>query len=402
MAKTIVIVCGKHPLISAGGYATYARSLGMLLTQLNYDVHLFCIGGKNKIEESTSGTVHTVASPFVKLLKGQEMVGFPFYSLFIAFAINYIFLRTKYIIIGIGPWSLTGVLLRIFNKRITYFADYFTSIRHEMIGGKEDLSYYSFFEKILYYLSLLTIIPLCQVIEYFILRNSTKIITHYNSTKKILIKEFHVPHKKFVTLPYVAGDKSRTMRYPSRNNHIVCITRQDRRKGIPVLLATLKLLEKEPITFNTTVIGSGPLLNAHKNLAKQLQLKHVKFLGYVTDTSPYLQSASLFVLPSLEEGSSSIALLEAMQAGVAIVATDVDGIPEDITTGISGILVQPNNPISLRNALLTLLTNSSLARTMGRQAKEEYGKKHSIGQTRYAWKAFLNRYFTLLAFGVSK
>ena len=66
-------------------------------------------------------------------------------------------------------------------------------------------------------------------------------------------------------------------------------------------------------------------------MAEQLRLgDRVVIEGWVPDPRPYLREAGIYVLPSLQEGSGSVSLIEALQAGVAVVASNIDGIPEDV------------------------------------------------------------------------
>jgi glycosyltransferase involved in cell wall biosynthesis len=92
----------------------------------------------------------------------------------------------------------------------------------------------------------------------------------------------------------------------------------------------------------------------------------------VSDVVPYLRHSDIFVLPSLEEGSGSESVLEAMQAGVPVVASGVDGIPEDLTDGVEALLVQPGDAESLRRPLERLLASAGLRAELGAAARRRY------------------------------
>ena len=98
----------------------------------------------------------------------------------------------------------------------------------------------------------------------------------------------------------------------------------------------------------------------------------VEFVGPVSDPAPLYLESSLFLLPSRAEGISN-ALLEAMASGCAPVATRIGGNIEVIESGVSGILVPPEDPVALAAGIRAgLLT----AEAMGRQARaraEEFG-----------------------------
>ena len=99
--------------------------------------------------------------------------------------------------------------------------------------------------------------------------------------------------------------------------------------------------------------------------------------GLVADVGPYLQAADVFVLPSLEEGSGSVSLLEALQAGAAIVASDCDGLSEDITHGESGLLVPPGDERALATALARVLGDPGLRSRLAKNARQLYLNRFS-------------------------
>ncbi len=105
------------------------------------------------------------------------------------------------------------------------------------------------------------------------------------------------------------------------------------------------------------LVGDGP---ERENLTRQAAAlgisSAVVFAGQVADVNPFYAMASLFVLPSHSEGSPNV-LLEALAAGVPIVATEVGGVPEVITDETNGLLVPPASP-------------EALAQTIGRALSE--------------------------------
>ncbi|MFN4294654.1 MAG: glycosyltransferase [Thermoflexales bacterium] len=95
---------------------------------------------------------------------------------------------------------------------------------------------------------------------------------------------------------------------------------------------------------------------AIEQLAAQLNVRdHVHLLGFRTDTARLLAASDLFALPSLAEGMP-LSVIEALAAGLPVVATRVGGIPEIVTPGENGLLVAPADSQALAHALLAMLS----------------------------------------------
>jgi glycosyltransferase involved in cell wall biosynthesis len=95
----------------------------------------------------------------------------------------------------------------------------------------------------------------------------------------------------------------------------------------------------------------------------------VRFAGAAGDVAPWLAAADAFVLPSRTEGLS-VALLEAMSSGLAVVATDVGGTRD--AAGGTAILVPPSEPRALAEALAAVLAESGPARALGEAARRTF------------------------------
>jgi glycosyltransferase involved in cell wall biosynthesis len=165
---------------------------------------------------------------------------------------------------------------------------------------------------------------------------------------------------------------------PSDAPLIVSVSRHNPRKGIDVLLRALAQLRSHDISFRAALIGPGRLLEVHRSLADRLGIsRSVAVPGAVPDVRPFLRAADVFVLPSLSEGSGSVSLIEALQAGIPVIATGVDGIPEDVVDGESGLLVPPRDAAALCDALAKLLRDPSLRARLASAARETYEQRFS-------------------------
>jgi glycosyltransferase involved in cell wall biosynthesis len=141
--------------------------------------------------------------------------------------------------------------------------------------------------------------------------------------------------------------------------------RLDPRKGHGDLLEALSLVRARVPAARLVLVGDGTERATLEDRARRLGIvEAVDMRGAVPDGARVLSEMSVFVLPSHVEGMSN-ALLEAMAAGLPVVATDVGGNPEVVVPGETGLLVRPGDPEALAQAILGLLADPGRARTMG-------------------------------------
>jgi glycosyltransferase involved in cell wall biosynthesis len=143
------------------------------------------------------------------------------------------------------------------------------------------------------------------------------------------------------------------------------VARLQPEKGVATFLkAAVRVSEVSP-QARFLVVGDGPLRGELLDLAEHLGLsERVRFLGYRSDSRALMELMDVLVVPSLTEGSPLI-VLEAMAAGVPLVASAVGGIPDQVRHGREGILVPPDDPDALGEALGALLQDPAYARRLG-------------------------------------
>lgn len=125
-------------------------------------------------------------------------------------------------------------------------------------------------------------------------------------------------------------------------------------KGYPDLLAAARQVMDGPQPVRFVIIGQGPLEDDLRRRHTELGLgPSVEILGYRADVARITAAADLFVLASHHEGLP-VAVMEAMAAGVAVVATDVGGLPEAVDHGRSGQLVPVGRPDLLAQTITEL------------------------------------------------
>jgi glycosyltransferase involved in cell wall biosynthesis len=97
--------------------------------------------------------------------------------------------------------------------------------------------------------------------------------------------------------------------------------------------------------------------------------------GRVRDIRPHLAECDVFVLPSIAEDSGSMSVLEALQFSKPIIASAVDGIPEDLTDEQDALLVPPGDASSLADALARMLADQPLRRRLSSCARALYERR---------------------------
>jgi glycosyltransferase involved in cell wall biosynthesis len=133
-----------------------------------------------------------------------------------------------------------------------------------------------------------------------------------------------------------------------------------RTKGLDVLLAALARPELSGVPFRLAVIGDGPerpMLEAMIGRLDMPRRSDIRLLGGRPDAARCLAAFDLFVLPSRKEGLPFV-LLEALAAGLPIIATDVGAVRE--TLAEAGIIVPPGDPARLAEAIRRVLTDQKL------------------------------------------
>jgi glycosyltransferase involved in cell wall biosynthesis len=149
-------------------------------------------------------------------------------------------------------------------------------------------------------------------------------------------------------------------------------------KGYPHLLDAMVRIQAHLPDVKVLLVGDGVLRRPMEEKAEALGLSDaVIFTGIRRDVPEILALLDVFVLPSLWEGLP-IALLEAMAAGLPVVATRVGGVPEVVVDGVTGLLVPPRDPEALSEAILTLLQDPDLRQKMGQAGQDRVREYFSV------------------------
>ncbi len=221
-----------------------------------------------------------------------------------------------------------------------------------------------------------------------------RIITVSEALKNDLIKNYKLNPRKIKSI-YNGIDTSRFLlppdKTPGKNKMginpnsvtVGTVARMAPQKGLSYLIEAVPLINQKirerkiPADVVFIIAGDGPLRHELAGLAERLGVKEkLIFPGYVEDIRELLACLDIFVVPSITEGLS-ITTMEAMAAGLPVIASRVGGLPELVKDGETGLLVEPRNPDMLAKAALELLVNPEKCRVLGRKASESAAERFS-------------------------
>jgi glycosyltransferase involved in cell wall biosynthesis len=167
---------------------------------------------------------------------------------------------------------------------------------------------------------------------------------------------------------------------------ILCVSRITERKGIKYLIEAINYL---PENIQLEIVGNGDRKEELENLVETLNIKkRVSFLGLVnhSDLPKIYQSASVFILPSLNEGMSNT-MLEALASGLPIIATNTGGTKELVEDGKNGFIIKMKDAKDIAEKINLILNNKDLQSKMSTESRK-------IAED-LSWKKVAEEYYKL-------
>jgi glycosyltransferase involved in cell wall biosynthesis len=199
--------------------------------------------------------------------------------------------------------------------------------------------------------------------------------------KNVQPNHIHVQHMPIRPFTPVSEKRKSELRhqlgFDNRTRVLLCVGRLSHEKGHTDLIRALpkmrELAGDSPL--HLVLVGEGPERTRIEELCRTLNLTEVVTLtGQQDDIKPYYGIADVFLLPSLSEGCPNV-LLEAMAAGVPVVATAVGGIPEVVTSGRDAILVKKHDGAGLASATAEVLKDQRFRDRLVSFAREIVSQK---------------------------
>jgi N-acetyl-alpha-D-glucosaminyl L-malate synthase BshA len=225
--------------------------------------------------------------------------------------------------------------------------------------------------------------PLRKKINNFVLRHASQVISLTKDMWEKIKNDYNIDSivipNGIDTSKYKLNRKKIRQNFGLKNEKIILyIGTLKPVKGVKYLIAAFKKISEEFPNTKLFIVGDGSERPKLEKLSKKLRLEDkVIFFGKKSnDEIPNFAIASdILVLPSLSE-SFGVTLLEAMAAGLPIVASKVGGVPEIIKEGRNGFLVKPKNPAAIADRLKVLLENPDIRKKISRNNLKDV-KKYS-------------------------
>lgn len=174
-----------------------------------------------------------------------------------------------------------------------------------------------------------------------------------------------------------------------KEKQIIAVGRLAKSKGFDLLIEAFSKFSDENDDWNLVILGDGKERESLEKLINNFGLnKKIKILGFVDNVKEYYLKSSMFISTSRWEGFG-LAILEAMECGVPIIAFDNSGPSEIIDNYVNGILIERNNIDMLSQAIDTLANNKKIQKTLSQNALKR-AKDFSIDSIIQKWLYIIN------------
>lgn len=419
----LIFIAGRDPTVEiGGGHASYVRSHAFAVRAAGYAPKLYCVSEVSGTSEQPYGTVIRV--PARGRPCRQTRVGFHAPHLVQAALADMPASEGQVIIHSFGVWGHVGAELKSAlharGQSAAHVMSMYTTYVDEAEAHMRSAARYGLRARLSQWLELQWIRIRVARLEHAALLQADRVTVNYQSVAALIRARYpdvknieqvtYGPETAFTAPELTAsgafdaddcassatnGSTASTAssaapnvpdvpNTPDKPPRLLTIALQRPKKGVDTLLRALGLLKSRGDRFAATLVGGGPLVAFHKRLAGDLNLGDTTTLtGFVPDVVPYLRAADIFLMPSRREESGSIAVLQAMQAGCAVVCSNIDGLREDLIDGETAILIPPDDATALADAVHHLITDTAFRQTLARNAHAAYTAQFSdVAQSR--------------------
>ena len=229
-----------------------------------------------------------------------------------------------------------------------------------------------------------------NIIDKYALRLCNKIIAVSDAIREDLIGSGVDPIRLEVIQNSVntSFEKMELLALRQRSRETLCIEQDEfvvgyigrlsAEKGVEYLIEAVAELQAAAVFVKLLIIGDGPEKLTLEKLVMDKSLDDsVIFAGFQTDIEKWFPALDIFALPSLTEGTP-MALLEAMAAGVPVIASAVGGVPKVVTDGVDGLLVPPRDSMAISEKINWLKENPEILKEFSKAGLDTINAHYSI------------------------
>jgi glycosyltransferase involved in cell wall biosynthesis len=220
--------------------------------------------------------------------------------------------------------------------------------------------------------------PAFQTLEGLLARRASRVIAISESLRRFTVEQVGLPEEKVEVVRYGLDElpspwgENPALGLPEGARVLLCVGRLVPQKGVDVAVRALPAIRAVHPEAVLVVLGEGPQ-------RAELAGKGVYLPGRVGDVAAWYRRADLVVHPVRWEGFG-LALLEAMLAAKAVVASAVSSAPEIVADGETGLLVPPDDPERLGEAVSSLLADPARTEALGRAGLERARSTFSVAR----------------------
>ncbi|MCR8631143.1 glycosyltransferase family 4 protein [Paenibacillus radicis (ex Xue et al. 2023)] len=207
-----------------------------------------------------------------------------------------------------------------------------------------------------------------------------QLITVSSSFKQYLAEYVQEPERIGVIPNGFDEKRFRPVAHENKTPQLITVCRLVPAKGLDTLLLACAELKKQGHSFVLHLIGDGPIRQELEQMAIELNIyEEIIFYGYMLHPEDFMPFFDVFVLPSRAESFGSV-FAEAALCGLALIGTNVGGIPEQIVHGQNGLLVPVDDVPALANALEKVIGDPTYRYNLGRVAWDKAQNAYSMSR----------------------
>ncbi len=216
-----------------------------------------------------------------------------------------------------------------------------------------------------------------KIILYPVMKKENKIVVQSESIGNEIRKKY--PYVKTIIIPNGIEEDKRW----AHGNSLIFIGNLLRRKGVNILIDAIEKENRIPVI----IAGEGPERNRLVNKVKNMKLGHIQFVGKLKPENVkemMINDGKILVLPAIEGEGFPNVILEALSVGLPVIASDIAGVKNLLNDGNAGILVQPNDTVKLKSAILKLWLDESMQKKLSLNGK--------LAVCKYSWNEIVHKW----------